>query len=88
MTPTSTTPTSPTTARMATLAVLRETTLPAFIDPIPSNEALRAMFDTAGIPRFKSNMTSKRGGGPCYYSVSHVEKYFRSRLLPHIPQPA
>lgn len=88
MTPTSTTPTSPTTARMATLAVLRETTLPAFIDPIPSNEALRAMFDTAGIPRFKSNMTSKRGGGPCYYSVSHVEKFFRSRMLPHVRQPA
>lgn len=70
------------TARTATLAVLRETTIAAFLDPVPSDEALRDMLDRAGIPRFKSSPLAKRGGGPCYYSVSHVEKMFRSRLLP------
>jgi hypothetical protein len=69
-------------ARLATLEKLRETTLAVYLDPVPTNETLRAMFDAARIPRFKSNPSAKRGGGPVFYSVAAVEKYFRSRTLP------
>lgn len=70
------------TARLATLAVLRETTLQAFLAPVPEDETLRTLFDRARIPRFKANPLAKRGGGPCYYSVAAVEKFFRSRTIP------
>jgi hypothetical protein len=69
-------------ARAATIDRLRETTVKVFLDPVPSRDALRAMFDEAAIPRFKSNPLAKRGGGYVYYSVAHVEKLFRSRTLP------
>jgi hypothetical protein len=71
-----------TTARLATLDALRENTLPVFIQPVPSNETLRAWFDAAKIPRFKSNPTARRGGGAVWYSVAAVEKFFRSRTVP------
>ena len=73
---------SETTARLATVDRLRETTIRAFLDPVPSRDALRVMFDEAAIPRFKSNPLAKRGGGYVYYSVPAVEKLFRSRTLP------
>jgi hypothetical protein len=69
------------TARLATLDRLRETTIAQFLDPVPSRDALRALFDAARIPRFKSNPLAKRGGGPVFYSVAAVEKLFRNRLL-------
>jgi hypothetical protein len=71
-------------ARLATLEQLRQTTLAVFLNPVPGPETLRAWFDSANIPRFKSNPTAKRGGGPVFYSVAHVEKYFRSRTLPTV----
>lgn len=70
------------TARLATLSKLIETTFAAFLDPVPSRETCRNILDSAQVPRFKCNATAKRGGGPCYYSVSAVEKLLRSRLLP------
>jgi hypothetical protein len=70
------------TARLATLPELEKTTLPVFINPVPSRETLRAWFDDAKIARFKSNPVAKRGGGLVYYSVAGVEKFFRSRTLP------
>ena len=70
------------TARLATLDRLRETTIRQFLDPVPSRETLRAQFDAANIPRFKSNPLAKRGGGPVFYSVSAVEKFLRGRMLP------
>ena len=73
---------NPGAARLATLPELEKTTLPVFINPIPSRETLRAWFDKARIPRFKSNPSAKRGGGAAFYSVAAVEKYFRSRTLP------
>lgn len=54
------------------------------LSPVPSKETLRNWFDAAGVPRFKSNPTAKRGGGPCYYSVAAVEKLLRSRTMPAI----
>ncbi len=73
---------APSTARLATISRLIETTLPAYLDPIPCRVTLRAMFDQAGVPRLKASPHAKRGGGNVYYSVSHVEKLLRSRLLP------
>jgi hypothetical protein len=70
------------TARLATLDQLLETTIPVFLSPTPSRETLRNWFDAAGIPRFKSNPSAQRGGGPVFYSVGAVEKFFRSRTLP------
>jgi hypothetical protein len=69
-------------ARLATLEQLEKTTLPLFLDPIPTRETLRAWFDAAGVPRFKTNPTARRGGGPVWYSVAAVEKFLRSRTLP------
>ena len=68
-------------ARLATLDQLLQTTIPAFLSPCPSRETLRAWFDAGRVPRFKSNPTAKRGGGPVYYSVAGVEKLMRSRTL-------
>jgi hypothetical protein len=70
------------TARLATLDVLLETTIPAFLSPPPSRETLRAWFDQARIPRFKANPLARRGGGQVYYSVAAVEKFLRSRTIP------
>jgi hypothetical protein len=61
---------------------LLETTLKNFYVEPPHKKTLRAQFDAAGIPRYKANPAAIRGGGPVYWSVSHVEKYLRSRLLP------
>ncbi len=69
-------------ARLASLAGLLETTIPAFLHPVPSRETLRDWFDQARIPRFKANPTAKRGGGTVFYSVSAVEKFLQSRTLP------
>lgn len=69
-------------ARLATLDELLLTTIPAFLSPVPCRETLRAWFDEAKIPRFKANPLAKRGGGPVYYSVAHVEKLLRSRTFP------
>jgi len=72
------------TARLATLPELKKNTLAIYINPIPSDETLRAWLDDAGIPRLKSNPLARRGGGPVYYSVAAVEKFFRGRILPKI----
>jgi len=67
-------------ARTATLAQLRETLLPSYLDPVPHDDTLRAWFDRAQIPRLKSNPHAKRGGGLVYYSVAAVEKMLRQQL--------
>ena len=71
-----------TTARLATLDELIQTTIPAFLSPVPCRETLRSYFDSAKIPRFKSNPSAKRGGGTVFYSVAGVEKFLRGRMLP------
>ena len=70
-----------TAARSATLAVIVAHILPNFINPVPHPETVRGWLDDANIPRFKAKPTAKRGGGPCYYSLSHVEKFLRSRMV-------
>jgi hypothetical protein len=70
-----------TTARLATLDQLLETTIPLFLSPVPSRDTLRNWLDSAKIPRFKANPTAKRGGGTAFYSVAGVEKFLRSRIL-------
>jgi hypothetical protein len=72
------------TARCATLDELLQNVIPAFINPPPTRATLRAWFDREKIPRFKSNPLAKRGGGASFYSVAHVEKFFRSRTIPKI----
>ena len=69
-------------ARSATLDELLKTTVPAFLNPPPSRWTLRNWLDAAAVPRFKANPHAKKGGGTVYYSVSHTEKLFRSRMLP------
>ena len=69
------------TARLATLDQLAKTTVANFLDPVPCAETLRALFDREKVPRFKSNPSARRGGGPVYYSVAAVEKIFRARML-------
>lgn len=67
--------------RLASLDVIRRDILPLHINPVPTKPTLRTWFDAAGIPRLKCNPSAKRGGGPCFYSVSAVEKLLRSRML-------
>ena len=69
---------------MASLDQLIIEVIANFIQPVPCRETLRDWFDAAGIPSFKANQTAKRGGGPRYYSVSHVEKFFRGRTITKI----
>lgn len=69
------------TARLASLDQLIQTTLPNFLNPVPSKETLRGWFDVARVPRFKSNPVARRGGGICYYSVAGVEKFLRARTM-------
>jgi hypothetical protein len=69
------------TARLASLDVLLETVVPQFFSPPPSRLALRTWLDDARIPRFKTNPLAKRGGGSVFYSVAHVEKFFRARTM-------
>lgn len=75
-------PTQSQNARLATLEQLAKTLVQAYLSPVPSHETLRDWFDTARIPRFKSNPSAKRGGGQVYYSVAAVEKFLQSRTLP------
>lgn len=70
------------TVRLATIDQLIAETLPQFISPIPCRDTLRSWFEAAGIPTFKANPLAKRGGGPVFYSVSAVEKFFRARTIP------
>jgi hypothetical protein len=74
-----------TTARLATIDQLLATTIPLFLNPLPTRRALREMLNRAGVPRFKSNPLAKRGGGIPYYSVSGVEKFMRQHTLARIP---
>jgi hypothetical protein len=74
-------PETKSTARLATLDQLKQTILPNFLAPLPGDETLRDWLDKGKVPRFKANPTAKRGGGPVFYSVAGVEKYFRSRIL-------
>jgi hypothetical protein len=67
--------------RLASLAKIREEIVPLYLDPAPALDTLRYWFDQAKIPQFKCNPTAKRGGGTVYYSVPHVEKFFRNRVL-------
>jgi hypothetical protein len=67
-------------ARLATIESLKKTVLPLFIDPVPCSATLRIWFDAARIPRIKTNPTAKRGGGLTFYSVTAVEKYFKTRI--------
>ncbi len=42
-------------ARLATIKELRETTIAAFLTPVPSHETLRSWFEQARVPRLKAN---------------------------------
>jgi hypothetical protein len=68
--------------RAATLEKIHSDIACNFIDPVPTKDTLRDWFDNARIPRFKANPTAKRGGGPCFYQLSAVEKFFRARMMP------
>lgn len=73
---------SPLNARLASMDYLHKHVIPLFLSPPPSTATLREWFNRARIPRFKANPLARRGGGPVYYSVAAVEKFFRSRVIP------
>ena len=58
---------------MATLAVLRETVLPNFLNPVPTDETLRLWFEKWRVHRYEANPIKKRGGR-VWWSVADVEK--------------
>lgn len=66
-------------ARLATLPVLRETLLPLYLNPLPTDRSLRRLFKASGIPTFKANRAARRGGGQVYFAVAQIEKLLRSR---------
>ena len=68
---------SGTNARLATLNVLRKTTVANYLDPVPCSQTLRAWFDAAGVPRLQANPGAKRGGGVVYYHVGKVEQFLK-----------
>lgn len=75
-------------ARLATLARLRETVLPGWLDPLPHDDTLRAWLDDANVPRLKTNPHAKRGGGVVFYSVAGVERMLKNLLPGRLDQPA
>jgi hypothetical protein len=75
-------------ARLATLSELRQNVIPNFIQPVPCEATIRNWLDAAKVPRFKANPSAQKGGGPCYYSVPHVEKLFRRMLPGKLPAAA
>jgi hypothetical protein len=74
--------TKPSHARLETLAVLMETVIPAILSPTPAAITVRGWFDDWRIPRYKANALCRHGGGRVYYSVPHVERALRARVLP------
>ena len=66
-------------ARMVSLDVIQRDIVPLYLDPVPTKETLRVWLKD--VPCFKSNPTARRGGGPAYYSRSHIEKFLRSRTM-------
>jgi hypothetical protein len=68
------------TARLATLDELLTTTIPHFLSPPPKRATLRSWLNRARIPKFKTNIVAKRGGGTVYYSIAAVERMLRSRI--------
>ncbi len=70
----------PQNARCASLDQLLDTVVAAYLSPLPRRPVLRKWLRDAGVPQFKTNPLAKKGGGACYYSVSHVEKFFASRM--------
>lgn len=83
--------------RLATLDQLLETTIPAFLAPPPSRFTVRGWLNRWKVPRFKANPSAVRGGGVVFYSIPHVERMIRGRILhgriaapgvPRRPQPS
>ena len=64
---------------MATLAALRRTVIPRYLDPVPSLFSLRRWFARAKLRSIKMNPLARRGGGVLYYNVNAVERYLRER---------
>ena len=75
------------TARLATLDEILAKVIPLFVAPVPARETVRGWLDDGSVPRFKSNPTARRGGGPCFYSLAAVEKLLRGRTLPKMGGP-
>lgn len=71
---------NPSNVRAASLDELLKDVVPNFLKPVPKRDTFRDWLDRAGIPRFKQNPTAARGGGVCFYSVPHVEKFLRNRM--------
>ena len=69
----------PNNSRCSSIDELLVTTIAAFLSPPPKRATVRRWFKDAGIPHFKANPLATKGGGPVYYSVSHVEKFFAAR---------
>jgi hypothetical protein len=71
---------SKTSARCATVDEIHANIAPNFFTPVPPKRRLRYWFNKANIPRFKANLAAKGGGGVCYFSLPHVEAFFRRRI--------
>ncbi|MGA3268091.1 MAG: hypothetical protein ABSE16_14845 [Verrucomicrobiota bacterium] len=71
-------------ARLASLDELIKNVIPLFLTPVPTRDTVRRWLDAGKVPRFKTNPAAKRGGGPCFYSVTAVEKLMRGRTFPPI----
>lgn len=67
-------------ARLATLDELLANVVPLYLAPPPTRDTLRNLLDRHGVPKFKSNPSAKRGGGHCFYSVSHTVKVLQGAV--------
>lgn len=67
-------------ARMATLAHIRKTIVPLYIEPVPCVQTLRIWFREAGIRENKTGGMEQAGGGNVYFSTAQVEAYLIKRF--------
>jgi len=64
-----------------TIKELVRRVVPLFVMPVPCSKTLVKWFDDAKVSRFKNSPNAKRGGGPVYYSVADVERFFRTKFV-------
>ena len=67
-------------ARMATLAHIRKTIVPLYIEPVPCIQTLRIWFREAGIRENKTGFMESAVGGNVYFHVAQVEAYLIRRF--------
>lgn len=67
--------------RARTLNDICENVVPLYFSPPPCRMTIYRLLRAAKVPKFKTNLSAKRGGGRAFYSMPVVEKLFQQRVV-------